>query len=194
MYRIQYGFIWISFWLIAFSLPAQVQTNFVTPGVTECIRRAFWQDSTTQSLPNPALFRLIVGPKNPPAIPTVPGLVLLDEANAIRLTSLRPADADTQRQRLTNRIEILKKTGLFAYVEPDYIVHMFLTPTDSAFVDGTLWALRNSGQNIGIPGADIGVTNAWDITTGSTNVIVAVIDTGIRYTLKISRNRCGTTG
>ena len=35
------------------------------------------------------------------------------------------------------------------------------------------------GQQWGL--AKIGVTNAWAITTGSTNVVVAVIDTGINY-------------
>ena len=53
---------------------------------------------------------------------------------------------------------------------------------DAQFVDGTLWGLRNTGQNGGVAGVDIDAVRAWDVTTGSTNVIVAVIDTGIRYT------------
>ena len=76
----------------------------------------------------------------------------------------------------------MKQSGLFEYVEPDYIGHAYLAPTDQAFVNGTLWGLRNLGLNGGKRGADISATNAWEITTGSTNVIVAVIDTGIRYT------------
>lgn len=55
-------------------------------------------------------------------------------------------------------------------------------PTDGAFTTGTLWGLRNTGQNGGVSGADIDVVRAWDLTTGSTDVIVAVIDTDIRYT------------
>lgn len=45
-----------------------------------------------------------------------------------------------------------------------------------------MWGLRNNGQAGGVPGADIGVTNAWDITVGATNVIVCVLDSGVRYT------------
>jgi subtilisin family serine protease len=109
-----------------------------------------------------------------------PGLVLLDEGNQPALAELQtPA---VQKDRLLERITALRNSGLFEYVEADNVVSVSLAPTDRAFADGTLWGLMNYGQNGGVAGADIGVTNAWDITTGSTNVIVAVLDTGIRYT------------
>jgi len=112
----------------------------------------------------------------------VSGLAVFDEASGLSRAAVSANDEATRRVRLSNRIEALKLSGLFEYVEPDYIVHADLAPNDQAFVDGTLWGLRNYGQNGGTPGADISATNAWEITTGSTNVIVAVIDTGIRYT------------
>ncbi|MBE0543457.1 MAG: S8 family serine peptidase [Verrucomicrobia bacterium] len=112
----------------------------------------------------------------------VPGLTLMEEADTPGLASASGMDETAVRTRLLNRINALKATGLFEYVEPDYIVYPLLTPTDQGFVDGTLWGLQNMGQNGGVPGADIAATAAWDLTTGSTNVIVGVIDTGIRYT------------
>ena len=45
----------------------------------------------------------------------------------------------------------------------------------------SLWGLQNTGQNGGTPGADIQALDAWNITTGSSNVVVAVIDTGVHY-------------
>ena len=44
------------------------------------------------------------------------------------------------------------------------------------------WALQNTGQTGGTPGMDISAPQAWDITTGSRNVVVAVIDSGIDVT------------
>ncbi len=79
-------------------------------------------------------------------------------------------------------MKTLRASGAFEYVEPDYVVRGNRTPTDPAFVSGALWGLRNTGQNGGTPDADIDAPEAWDFSTGSTNVIVAVIDTGIRYT------------
>lgn len=84
--------------------------------------------------------------------------------------------------RLRERIQDLKQSGLFEYVEPDYIVTKSATPTDAAFTDGRLWGLRNTGQKSGKSGADIEAVTAWDQTTGSSNVIVGIIDSGIRYT------------
>ncbi len=65
------------------------------------------------------------------------------------------------------------------YVEPDYIVHAVATPDDPLFPQ--MWNLLNTGQNGGTSGADIGATSAWNLSTGSQAVVVAVIDTGIDY-------------
>jgi len=65
------------------------------------------------------------------------------------------------------------------YAEPNYFVETLGAPNDSSFV--TQWGLRNTGQNGGTPGADIKAVQAWNTTTGSVNVVVAVIDTGVDY-------------
>ncbi len=67
------------------------------------------------------------------------------------------------------------------YAEPNYIVHLAAMPTDPDF--SLLWGLHNTGQNVngvtGTPDADIDAPEAWDITTGSSDVIIAVIDSGV---------------
>jgi subtilisin family serine protease len=66
------------------------------------------------------------------------------------------------------------------YAEPNYIVHADNLPNDPQFPQQ--WNLHNTGQAGGTPGADIHAPEAWDITTGSSSVVVAVIDTGVDYT------------
>ena len=69
------------------------------------------------------------------------------------------------------------------YAEPNYVYQLAGIPNDPLF--NQLWGLHNTGQTVrgvtGTPGADIQAAEAWDITTGSPNVIIAVIDTGIAY-------------
>jgi hypothetical protein len=53
------------------------------------------------------------------------------------------------------------------------------TPNDPLFSDQ--WALYNTGQDDGTPGADINILPAWEITKGSDSVIIGILDTGIPY-------------
>ncbi len=66
------------------------------------------------------------------------------------------------------------------YAEPDYYRYAkTIIPNDARFSD--LWGLYNTGQNNGTPDADIDAPEAWDLTTGSPDVVVAVIDSGVDY-------------
>ena len=81
-------------------------------------------------------------------------------------------------------IERLSRRDDIEYVEPNYTVTIFGTPNDPSFP--SLWGLENTGQAVnGLPGAigaDIRATAAWDVSVGSPNTVVAVIDTGVDYT------------
>lgn len=67
------------------------------------------------------------------------------------------------------------------YAEPVYYVRILQTfPNDPYFE--YQWGLHNTGDLGGTEDADIDAPEAWDITTGSNEVVVAVIDTGVDYT------------
>lgn len=110
---------------------------------------------------------------------SVPNLAILEVGG---LPSVQAASASQRAAILSARIQALRDSGQFEYVEPDYIVTGNLQPSDARFQDGTLWGLRNLGGAGGVSGADINAEAAWNISTGSTNVVVAVIDSGVRYT------------
>ena len=68
------------------------------------------------------------------------------------------------------------------HAEPNYLVYADATaPDDAEFTE--LWGLNNTGQNVngtnGTSDADIDAPEAWDVTTGSGDVVVAVIDSGV---------------
>ncbi|NQW17821.1 MAG: S8 family serine peptidase [Chloroflexi bacterium] len=65
------------------------------------------------------------------------------------------------------------------YAEPNYIYWASDLPDDPRFSE--LWGLNNTGQTGGTVDADIDAPEAWDITTGTSSVVVAVIDTGVNY-------------
>ncbi len=76
-------------------------------------------------------------------------------------------------------IERLKSHQAIEYVEPDYRVSIASAPNDPRFDE--LWGLNNEGQTGGTADADIDAVEAWTISTGSRDVVVGVIDTGIDY-------------
>jgi subtilisin family serine protease len=92
-----------------------------------------------------------------------------------------PQGQSFSRDELLATIKALEASGLYEYVEPDWTVHLLQTPSDTAFTNGTLWGLQNTGQSGGTSGIDVNAVSAWGVTTGDPNVIVGVIDTGVRY-------------
>lgn len=75
-----------------------------------------------------------------------------------------------------------EQSGLVGYAEPDYVRHLDLTPNDPLYANGTLWGLHNTGQNGGLADADIDAPEGWDVLSVASNIVVAVLDTGIRRT------------
>jgi subtilisin family serine protease len=74
----------------------------------------------------------------------------------------------------------LRKDPNIEYAEPNYIYQILeTTPNDPSFPQQ--WALNNTGQTSGTSDADIDAPEAWSVQTGSRDVIVGIIDTGIDY-------------
>ncbi len=103
--------------------------------------------------------------------------LLLERYGADRMIALRftrpidpPRLAEMLLRQYPNAIE---------FAEPDYILRAQLVPNDPLF--GLQWYLRD--RNV-FPErrADMWAPEAWDITRGRSDVVIAVIDTGIEAT------------
>ena len=126
----------------------------------------------------------------------------------IKLTygKLSVLKVSTDEKSLENTLAALRANPNIEFAEPNFIYRIdpikqnnalvkklqkspftdFLaaTPDDPNF--GKLWGMRNTGSNepkgsAGIEGADINALKAWDITKGSKQIKIAVIDTGVDY-------------
>ena len=88
-----------------------------------------------------------------------------------------PATGTTAREAVAE----LEREPDVLYAEPDARRVAFATPGDPLF--RLQWGLLNTGQTVngtaGTAGADIRAPEAWDVTTGSRSVLIAVADTGI---------------
>jgi len=85
---------------------------------------------------------------------------------------------------LEETLYALRRNPDVEYAEPNYIVHIAVTPNDELFP--LQYALSNPGGALPIPGspqgeesADIHATAAWEETKGDEDIIIAVIDTGV---------------
>lgn len=86
----------------------------------------------------------------------------------------------TTPESLPQHLSALRATGITATAEPDYVVHTCAIPNDPSFA--SLWGMHNTGGTTGTVDADIDAPEAWSIATGSRDVLVGIIDTGIDYT------------
>ena len=119
-------------------------------------------------------------------LPIINGALIEIAASTIGAAALL-ADNDLPASATTHSTQYLKKEAdawqldsSVLYAEPDYDLRILDTfPNDPDF--SSLWGMHNTGQSGGTPDADIDAPEAWNSFTGSTNVVIASIDTGVDY-------------
>ena len=99
-----------------------------------------------------------------------------------RFAPIRGALVSVAPGTTAQTIQTLNRDPRVAYAEPNFILHAAdVVPNDPFF--SRLWGLHNTGQTVnwtaGTPDADIDAPEAWSVSTGSPDVVVAVIDTGV---------------
>lgn len=98
------------------------------------------------------------------------------------LTRIGVVELTTRGASVESAIERLEQDfkDVIEYAEPDYTLTAERLPNDTRF--SSLWGMHNTGQNGGVADADIDAPEAWDRGTGSSSVVVGIIDTGVDYT------------
>lgn len=91
----------------------------------------------------------------------------------------RIANLKLNGKSVKDAMETLKNNPAVAHVEPNFKWKKALTPNDPSY--GDLWGMNNTGQSGGVVDADIDAAEAWDITTGSSDIVIGIIDTGVDY-------------
>lgn len=92
------------------------------------------------------------------------------------------------KQNIDELISELKSDKNIEYAEPNYVYKQSAINTNDTY-KANLWGLDNTGQVVvdggenfaGTTNADINFPEAMAISTGTTDVIVAVIDSGVAY-------------
>ena len=105
-------------------------------------------------------------------IEVVPGLIAIDDSEDMEATAV------AAQWRALPEVE---------YAEPNYEISLDSDgdeSSDSRINEPRLeeqWALANDGRNDGTRGADISAMRAWTTTSGSRDIVVAVLDSGVEY-------------
>ncbi|MEN6356718.1 MAG: S8 family serine peptidase [Armatimonadota bacterium] len=91
-----------------------------------------------------------------------------------------------QRVKLPKNVTIddaiaqYKKNPAVEYAGPNHIIHICMEPDDEYYLDPWLYWYWQWGLYSDIyPNAGIQAPDAWDVTTGSSSVIIAMVDTGV---------------
>jgi len=102
----------------------------------------------------------------------------VDGLNVIEDEDGRSADEVVAQYRALPEVEYAEVNGIIT-LDHKESAGKHIHANDEMF--SRQWGLFNSGENGGKFGADISAMRAWAVTTGSDQVVVAVIDSGVDY-------------
>lgn len=109
---------------------------------------------------------------------SLPEVALLLERYGLDRTALLTFDRPIDPQQLAETLMRRYPTAI-EFAEPDLVLRSQIVPNDPLF--SSQWYLRD--RNVfSERRADIRAPEAWDMTTGNSDVVIAVIDTGIDTT------------
>ena len=83
---------------------------------------------------------------------------------------------------LSSAINAYKRSGLVERMSYNYIRKASVLPDDALLQGGKQWGIENAGQLGGIEGADINADEAWEIGNDASEIVIAILDSGVRYT------------
>lgn len=79
-------------------------------------------------------------------------------------------------------VERYRQSGAVESADLDVVLTACALPNDPRVTNGDQWHLNNFGQMGGVFGADMDAVEAWNNLNSASNIIVAVIDSGLRVT------------
>lgn len=104
----------------------------------------------------------------------------VEEIRKDNIVLLKISDNKTVEEKIAE----LENDPNIEYVQPNFQYYPMEINTNDTYKD-FLWGLDNTGQIVngvtGTSGADINAKGAWEISEGTFDVIVAVIDNGVAY-------------
>ncbi len=127
------------------------------------------------------------------------GATVMEDYSASGLTGMQVVQV--KGIPVSEAVQEYKSNPNVLYAEPDYLISLppeqpgkaaavgdvleiasTRTPNDPDFP--LLWGLKNTGQApfYGTTGVDINAPAAWAVTTGSSGIVIAIVDTGVDYT------------
>ncbi len=112
------------------------------------------------------------------------------QAKAVNLDRIYKLEVELENsQSLEDLLAEYNEDPDIEYAELNYIVSINVVPNDPLFP--LQWSLNNTGQMYpesgnynhppGTPDCDIDAPQAWSVSTGLSDVIIAVVDTGVYY-------------